>query len=125
MSTGILTSPQLSDCVFSEIPLRSRVCILKRRASVECTNYQRISFLSLPGKVYANCLKRKCRKTVELKLEDDQCGFWPGHSTTDQIFTLRQIFQKSWEYAKDVFVCFADLEKAYDRVTRSKLWKVL
>ena len=40
---------------------------------------------------------------------------------TGQIFTLQQIFEKSWEYAKDVYTSFVDLEKAYDRVTREKL----
>ena len=35
-------------------------------------------------------------------------------STTNQIFTLKQILEKSWEYGKDLFACFVDLEKAYD-----------
>ena len=43
----------------------------------------------------------------------------------DKIFILRQIFEKSWEYAEDVFACFVDLEKAYDRVLRDKLWRLL
>ena len=58
-------------------------------------------------------------------MEDGQCGFRPGHSTTDQIFTLKQIFEKSWEYGKDIYACFVDLEKAYDRIPREKLWSVL
>ena len=62
---------------------------------------------------------------MESKLEDGQCGFRPGRSTTDQIFTLKQIFEKSWEYGKDLFACLVDLEKAYDRVPRDELWKVL
>ena len=99
--------------------------IYKRGDRKECTNYQEISLLSLPGKAYAKCLEKKCREIVKSKLEDGQCNFRPGRSTMDQIFTLRQIFEKSWEFAKDVFACFVDLEKAYVRVPRDKPWRVL
>ena len=61
--------------------------------------------------MYAKCLERKCREKVESKLEDGQCGFCPDRSTTDQTFTLRQIFEKSWEFAKNVFAWFVDLKK--------------
>ena len=97
----------------------------KKSDRKKCTNYQGISLLSLPGKVYAKCFERKCREIMESKLEDGQCGFCPDRSTTDQIFTLRQVFEKFSEYAKDVFACFVDLEKAYDQVPRDKLWRVL
>ena len=99
--------------------------MFKKGDRKQCTNCRGILLLSLPGKVYAKCLERKCREIVESKLEDGQCGFRPGRSATDQIFTLKQIFEKSWEYGKDLFACFVDLEKAYDRVPWDKLWKVL
>ena len=43
----------------------------------------------------------------------------------DQIFALQQIYEKLWEYAKEVNACFVDLEKAYDCIPRDKLWAVL
>ena len=64
-------------------------------------------------------------KNSRTKVERWPVWFSSERSTTDQIFTLKQIFEKSWEYAKDVFARFADLKKAYNRVPRDKLWKVL
>ena len=69
--------------------------IFKKGDRKQCTIYRWISLLSLPGKLYAKCLERKCREIVESKLENGQCGFCPGRSTTDEIFTLKQIFEKS------------------------------
>ena len=110
-------SQRLADrCDYSDIEKRNRK---------QCTNYRGISLLSLPAKVYAKCLERKCREIVESKLEDGQGDFCPGRSTTDQIFTLKQIFEKSWEHDKDLFACFVDFEKAYGRVPQNKLWEVL
>ena len=62
---------------------------------------------------------------MDSKLEDGHSGFRPGRNTTDQIFIVKQIFDKSGEYGKDLFACFVDLEKAYDRVPQDILWKVL
>ena len=93
--------------------------IIKKGDRKHRTNYKGISLLSLPGKVYAKCLEIKWREIVESKLDDGQCGFRPSFSTTDQIF------EKSCEYGKDFLACLVDLEKAHDRVSRDKLWKVL
>ena len=51
--------------------------------------------------------------------------FFSGRSTMDQIFALQQVFEKSWQYVKEVLSCFVELEKTYDRVPRDKLWAVL
>ena len=101
------------------------ISIHKKGDKRKCTNYRGISLISVPGKVYAKCLEKKCREIVEPLLTDAQCGFRPGRSTMDQIFVLQQIFEKSWEYANEVNACFVDLEKAYDRIPRDKLWAVL
>ena len=92
--------------------------IFKKGDRKQCTNYKGISLLSLPGKVYAKCLASKCREIVQSKLKNGHCGFYSGRSTTDQIFAIKQIFEKSWEYGKDLFACLANLERAYDQVPR-------
>ena len=100
------------------------ILIFKKGDCKQCRNYRGISLLSLPGKAHAKYLGRKSQKVAESKLEDGQCGFRPSSSTTDQIFTLKQIFEKSWENGKNLCnLCRS--WKTYDRVPRDKLWKVL
>ena len=72
------------------------ISIHKKGDKKKCTNFRGISLLSLPGKVNAKCLEKKCREIVEPQLWDAQCGFRPGGSmdswthtwTMDQIFAL-------------------------------------
>ena len=69
------------------------------------------------------CLEKRCREIIEPKLNDTQSGFRLGRSTVDQIFTLQKTFEKSLKYAKNVYTCFVDLQKAYVRVPCEKLWE--
>ena len=41
------------------------------------------------------------------------------------ISTLKKIFEKSWEWDEDKFISFPDLEKAFDRAPRLKIWHAL
>jgi len=64
-------------------------------------------------------------KIIEPKLDDTQCGFCYGGSSTQHISTLQQILEKSWKHSKDLYTCFVDLGKVYGRVPREKLWGLL
>ena len=43
----------------------------------------------------------------------------------DQIFVVKQLVEKYREKMKELHVAFMDLEKAYDKVCREELWRVL
>ena len=86
----------------------------------------------LPRHLFAKPPKKSvCQdaaKVIEPKLDDTQCGFRRGRSTTEQISTLQLIFEKSWVHAKDLYRCFFDLGKVCGRCGRvpsEKLWGVL
>jgi hypothetical protein len=46
-------------------------------------------------------------------------------STTSQIFCIRQILEKKWEYNETVHQLFIDFKKAYDSVRREVLYNIL
>ena len=69
----------------------------------ECTNYRGISFLSVAGKIYAGILVARVRKVTDCLIDDEQGGFRVERWCADQIFTLKQIDEKSRE--KKCSVC--------------------
>ena len=56
---------------------------------------------------------------------DVQGGFRKGRGTKDQIANIRWIFEKAREFQKNIYFCFTDYAKAFDRVDHKKLWKIL
>ena len=55
----------------------------------------------------------------------EQCRFRAMRGCIDQVFTLRQVMEKGIEKRRELLMAFIDLEKAYDRVNRVKLWEAL
>ncbi|PSN43800.1 hypothetical protein C0J52_15500 [Blattella germanica] len=58
-------------------------------------------------------------------MPDHQCAFRRNRSTIDQIFSLRQILEKKWEYNGTVHQLYIDFKKAYDSIKREKLYRIL
>ncbi|MEL7302024.1 MAG: reverse transcriptase family protein, partial [Pseudomonadota bacterium] len=91
----------------------------------ECKNYRGISLLSIPGKVYGRILIERVRGMTEGMIGEEQCGFRMGRGCVDQVFSLKQLSEKYIGKGKDLYVAYMDLEKAYDRIDRDAMWRVL
>jgi hypothetical protein len=101
------------------------VPIHKKSDKTNCSNYRGISLLSTSYKILSNILFVRLTPHADEIIGDNQCGFRRNRSTTDQIFYIRQILEKKWEYNGKVYQLFIDFKKAYDSARREVLYSIL
>ena len=99
--------------------------IYKKGCRLTCSNYRGISLLSVARKWFGKVLNTRLRTSTEGNVMEEQGGFRAMRGCIDQVFTLRQVIEKGIEKRRELFMAFIDLEKAYDRVNRVKLWEAL
>ena len=56
-----------------------------------------------------------------VKVDEMQFGFMPGIGTIDAVFILRRLQEEYLDKEKKLYMCFVDLEKAFDKVPRKVL----
>jgi hypothetical protein len=83
-----------------------------------------MSLLSTLSNILSNILLARVTPHADEIIGDHQCGFRRNRVTTDQIFYIRQIFEK-WEYNGTRHQLFIDSKKAYDSVRREVLYNIL
>ena len=99
--------------------------LFKKKNRTQCNNYRGISLLSVPGKVLTLILLGWLHSIIDPQLMETQCGFRKGRGTVDQIWVVRQVFERATECRTLVFMCFVDLTKAYDSVNRQAMAAIL
>ena len=98
--------------------LSTLIPIYKGKGSVmECGSYRGVKLLEHGMKVIERVLEKRLREII--KIDDMQFGFMPGKGTVDAIFITRRMQECHIDKRKKLFMCFVDLEKAFDRVPRA------
>jgi hypothetical protein len=90
------------------------VPIHKKGDTTDCSNHRGISLLSTSYKILSNILLARLTPYADEIIGDHQCGFRRNRSMTDQIFCIRQILEKKWEYNGTGHQLLIDFKKAYD-----------
>jgi hypothetical protein len=62
---------------------------------------------------------------IDAIIAESQNGFRKERSCTDYVFTLKMLVDKILEYNLETHIAFVDYEKAFVRMNRQKLWKIL
>ena len=99
--------------------------IPKKGNTQECSNNHTIALFSHDSKGMVKILQARLQQYMNRELPDVQAGFRKGRGTRDQIANICWIIKKAREFWKNIYFCFTDYAKAFDRVDQNKLWKIL
>ena len=88
-------------------------------------NYRGIVLLETLYKIAAIILHDRLQPVIESIDHEEQCGFRSLRGCPDGIFTVKMAIKKRREHGLETWIMFLDLVKAFDRVPREPLWKVL
>ena len=103
------------------------VLIHKGGEKTALKNYRPVTIVDIEYKVFMLILRERVQKWAEegRLMGDLQGGFRKGRMTEDNLFILNGIIELKKERGEELLVTCLDLEKAYDRVDRGKLWEVM
>ena len=105
---------------------QSLIITLPKKGNLQqCQNYRTISLISHPSKVMLKILLNRLKPQAEKIIAEEQAGFRPGRSTTEQIFNLRILCEKYLQHQQDLYHVFVDFKKAFDRVWHAALWATM
>ena len=99
--------------------------IPKKGNAKECSIYHTIVLISHASKVMLKILQARLQQYVNWELSDVQAGLRKVGGTRDQTANVHWIIEKAREFLKNVYYCFIDYAKTFDRMYHNKLWKIL
>ena len=97
----------------------------KKGNLLQCQNYRTISLISHASKVMLKILLNRLTPQAETIIAEEQARFRPGHSTTEQIFSLRILCERYLQHQQYLFHVFVNFKKAFDRVWHAAFWSTM
>ena len=76
-------------------------------------------------KIFLKIIQNRIGTKIDKEVGPTQFGFRPGSGTREGIFCYNIIAQKHLEVDKDLFTCFIDYSKAFDKVHHEQLIQCL
>ena len=101
------------------------IALPKKPGATDCELHRTISLMSHVTKLLLRIIMMRVRNKINPEIAEEQCGFVEGKGTTNAIFILRTLIERALQIQKDVYLCFIDYTKAFDRVRHDEIIKEL
>ncbi|GFN80048.1 endonuclease-reverse transcriptase [Plakobranchus ocellatus] len=89
--------------------------------ATECEVHRTISLMSHITKILLNIIMLRIRNKIKPEITEEQCGFVEDKGTSNAIYILRTLIERALEVQKDVYLCFINYTKAFDRVRHDEI----
>ena len=108
-----------------ELLMSVYITLPKQARATECSNFRTISLMPHALKIFLKVIQARIGVKIDKEVGPTQFGFRPGSGTREGIFCYNILAQKHLEVDKDMYTCFIDYSKAFDRVHHSELIQCL
>ncbi|KAH1023805.1 hypothetical protein HUJ05_003405 [Dendroctonus ponderosae] len=92
------------------------ITITKKSTTKNCDEYRAISLMNHMLKTFLKIIHGRIYAKCEDYLSATQFGFRNGLGTKEALFGINVLAQRSRDISADVYACFIDFQKAFDRV---------
>ena len=101
------------------------IALPKKPAITECKLHRIISLMSHATKILLKILMMQMKNKIKPEIVDEQYGFTANKSTRNAIFILRTIIERTIEVKHNIYLCFLDYTKEFEKVKHDLLFQIL
>lgn len=101
------------------------VTLPKKNKAKECSEYRIIALMCHTLKIFLKIIHNRIFRKLEEGMSDTQMGFRKGMGTREALYGISILRQRCLDMNQDLYVCFVDFQKAFDRVQHSKMIEIL
>ena len=101
------------------------ITIPKVAGTRNCEQHTTISIINHMAKIILRVIIERMRSKIRPEISEEQFGFVKNSGTINTIFALNRLIENALEIGKDIYLCFIDYGKAFDKVRHVELMRIL
>lgn len=105
--------------------LSTFVTLPKKPSAKTCEEFRTISLMSHTLKIFLKIIHNRIYRKYEDNIGETQFGFRNSMGTREALFTMQVLIQRCRDVSCDVYICFIDYAKAFDRCQHEKMISAL